>query len=117
MSWTAARSADLAVDLFNKALRDIRIAIDHHEQFGRAYFWNPAGNASGRRRNEERNSFSMEIVWMGDTYAYESKVTESCKHVYYTGRFWLNGERKDVRLFRRLEVTLWALVPRIEQAA
>ena len=77
-------------------------AIAHHERFGNSYFWTPPSNASTRRIMESRESIAVDFVASGTAYRFESTVSCSCKNVYYTGRFYVGGEKKTVRAFRAL---------------
>ena len=77
-------------------------AIAHHERFGNSYFWTPPSNATSRRLMESRETFGIGFVASGTAYRFESTVSCSCKNVYYTGRFYVDGEKKTVRAFRAL---------------
>ena len=82
-------------------IRRIERAIEHHEKFAKSYFWTPPGGAAARREMESRESFAVFFPIGGDRFAYSSEVTCSCKNVYYTGEFYFNGEKKNVRVFKR----------------
>ena len=47
-------------------------------------------------------NFTVKVNHEGDVYQYDSFVQISVKNFYYTGRFTLNGDKKDVRLFKKL---------------
>ena len=40
----------------------INRALDNHDHLKKSYFWSPASNASGRRYDEKRYSFKVEVV-------------------------------------------------------
>lgn len=88
--------------LSKSQLRKIHSAINHHESFRNAYFWNPPANAAGRRSYERKNSFSVKFKHNGDVYEYTSSVSCSCKNVYYRGTFSVNGKTQTVRAFKKL---------------
>jgi hypothetical protein len=108
-SWTVGASALYATRLIRQARADVEMALGHHETYSHAYFFTPASNASSRRRSEIRNSFLIAIRFEGHLYEYESVVSESCKNVYYTGRFFVDGKKKNVRAFRKLEHVLGSI--------
>jgi len=82
-------------------------AIETHEKLKSAYFWRPAGTASGRRSNEYRNSFKYENSTYG--ISIENDYTESCKNVYYKGYFYLAGKRVTVAGLKKLADALEAV--------
>ena len=81
---------------------DINRALDNHDHLRNSYFWSPASNASGRRYNEKMYTFKIEVVHEGDVYVYYSNVQCSVRNFYYTGSFFKNGKKGDVRLFKKL---------------
>lgn len=89
--------------------KKICTALEHHDKFSSAYFWTPPGNASGRRHMEKANSFGVKFKNGGHTYEYTSDVSCSCKNVYYTGSFVVDGKPKNRRAFA-------ALLPKALQA-
>ena len=78
-------------------------ALEIHEKYKSAYFWNKLGNASSRRYQEKRDSIEIEFKNGGHVYKFKSDVTLSCRNAYYNGYFYLDGKRKDVRLFKSLQ--------------
>ncbi len=80
----------------------IKKSIAQHAKFKNAYFWTPPSNASGRRAMEERESMEMSFTNECNKYEYRCEVECSCRNVYYSGAFYLNGEKKSVRLFKNL---------------
>ena len=78
-------------------------ALDNHEKFRSAYFWqSDNGNAKSRSYQENRQNFTLDFTLNGDCYRYQSVVSVSRKRVHYRGIFTLNGQRGDVRLFKKL---------------
>ena len=77
-------------------------ALNNHEKFKNSYFWGSPQYANKRREMERDNNFTVEFNYKGNEYKYESSLRVSCQNVYYTGYFYLNDERKDVRLFKKL---------------
>ena len=80
----------------------VQRALDNHEYLKPCYFWTNLGNASSRHYREKQLNFTVTIDHEGDVYQYDSFVQISTRNFYYTGRFTKNGERKDVRLFKKL---------------
>lgn len=80
----------------------VTIAIAAHERLSGSYFWKPPGGASSRRQMEKNESIALSFRSGGHLYAYTARVSCSCKNVYYSGEFTIDGERKTVRSFRRL---------------
>ena len=80
----------------------VQRALDNHEYLKPSYFWSNLGNASSRQYREQQLNFTVTIDHEGDVYQYDSFVQISVKNFYYTGRFTLNGAKKDVRLFKKL---------------
>jgi len=70
------------------------------------YFFRPAGNASGRRRNEDKNSFHMEAIYNGDTIRVSCSWRESCSNVYREFAITVNGVKKTVRALKKLPADL-----------
>lgn len=84
--------------------------IAHHEKMRSSVFWSPAMKAAGRRYNEDRHTFEHTYEYEGHEYKYESQYSESCRHCYYKGYFYLDGEQKNLRIFRTLLKNLEAAV-------
>ena len=80
----------------------IETALANHERFRGVYHWRPEGSASGRRSLEKRGSMSASFKHAGHRYEYEGRVSCTCSHTEYSGAFSIDGERKDVRLFKNL---------------
>ena len=74
--------------------------VERHEKLRNAYFWTPAANASGRRYNEKRNndSYVSEIL----PITAENHYSESCKHVYYSGVFYVDGKKTTVTKIKNI---------------
>ena len=78
-------------------------ALDNHKKFRSAYFWtSDNGNSKNRSYQADRESFTIAFSLNGDVYKYQSVVSVSRKRVHYRGIFTLNGQRGDVRLFKKL---------------
>ena len=80
----------------------VRRALEQHEKHKNSYFWTPYGNAANRRETERRNNWSISFKHAGNTYAYQSSVSCSCKNYYYSGMFTVDGEKLTVRAFSKL---------------
>ena len=81
---------------------DVERALENHDHLKSSYFWTPGGNASSRRYDEKRYTFSVKVEHKGDIYTYSSNVSVSVKNFYYTGIFRKNSKKGDVRLFKKL---------------
>jgi hypothetical protein len=102
-SWTNERILQAIEQRKESLVNSIDMVIDHHEKWSKSYFWTPPGSASGRRSDEKKNTFEVNIHFDKVLYSYSSDVDHSCKNVYYTGTFELNDEKKNVRLFKKLK--------------
>lgn len=77
-------------------------AILHHEHYKTSWWWTPPGNASSRRAMERVDSIKLKFKHCGVAYLFESDVRCSGRNVYYTGKFFMDGEKKTVRAFKSL---------------
>ena len=77
-------------------------ALAQHDSKKNSFMWTPSGGASGRRYEEQRNTWTVKFRHAGVQYQYNSHVRCSCKCYYYTGAFYVNGERKNRRAFAKL---------------
>lgn len=76
-------------------------AIDNHDRLKRSYFWkSDHGNGQTRSQEERRNNFVIRFRYGGELYRYVSRVSISRYNYYYKGSFWINDEKRDVRLFK-----------------
>ena len=80
----------------------VKRALAQHEKYRNSYHWTNMGNASSRRHTEEMNNWEVSFKHKGHEYKYVSDVTVSCRNFYYRGAFYLDGEKKTVRLFKGL---------------
>lgn len=90
------------IKLSDSQKRKVNRALENHERLKNSYFWTSSGNAADRRARERKYSFSVSFINAGNRYEYTSAVTISTMNVYYYGKFLLNGEKKNVRLFKTL---------------
>ena len=84
------------------------------------YFWHPAGNASGRRHNEQRNIAEV-AAWFRSlgltvrtdatgawgqsedhTLLAEFQYSESCNHIYRHLSVWRDGKKSNITALRKL---------------
>lgn len=101
-SWNKDKIQERIGSALECKLETVQGCIEHHEKHARAYFWVSPSNASARRSEERRKSFTKHAFYDGDDYTFVSTVSCSCKNYYYTGEFFVNGEKKDLRLFKSL---------------
>lgn len=86
------------------AKRAIQNAIEQHDNYKRSYFWSPGGNASTRRRNEDRftsNHPAFQIQDGENIITVKPSYSESCKNCYYSMSIDINGSTKDVRALKK----------------
>ena len=87
----------------SKGQRDkVERALEQHEAYRKSYFWPSRGNRRQRDRWEEANTWSVGFTHEGVRYSYRSLLRCSAKSVYYRGIFQVNGERGNVRKFKKL---------------
>lgn len=83
----------------------IQSVLDTHGKYKNAYFWSSAGNASQRRRNEEKFAESnpdFNIETKNGLVEVSFSYSESCKNIYYSLDIRLDGEKKDIRLLKKI---------------
>jgi hypothetical protein len=90
------------MSLSKKQVMKVKTALSQHLRMENSYFWTPYSDARGRRYEEAKNTFSVKFRHSGHIYAYHSDVSCSCRNYFYTGKFMLDGEQKNVRLFKNL---------------
>ena len=81
----------------------IQVAIDNHQNLKSSYCWGgDNGNGTTRTNREKKLNFIITVDVDGHLYSYRSQVKISRKNFYYKGFFSKDGERGDVRLFKKL---------------
>ena len=80
----------------------VNAALANHDRFRGVYHWRPEGSASGRRILEKRGSMNVSFTAHGHKYEYDAVVSCSCSHTEYHATFSVDGETKNVRLFKAL---------------
>lgn len=89
-----------------EARRLIGHILTNHEDFKKAYFFISPGSASARRSYEKKNSyvyaFSFEKKGEKHTLELSSTVSCSCKNVYYSSSFIIDGKSVDVRGVKKI---------------
>ena len=75
-------------------IQAVRAIVAEADKMKNAYFFTPAGNASGRRSYEKYHSHP-EIMWTEGGHAYTAKYTVSCscKNVYASGTYTRDGQK------------------------
>ena len=87
-------------------LAKIDEAITFHEKFRNAYFFKPPSCAAKRRYYEIYNQREIEFNYNGATYRYSGFTECSCNNVYYYGSFYMDGDRKTIRVFKKIKQDL-----------
>ena len=95
-------------------LEKIEDAINFHEKFKNAYFFDPPSSASSRRSYEKQNQRDIKFAYNGMNYSYRGYVTCSCKNVYYYGTFSVDKVIKDVRAFKKIKEELISAIEAYE---
>lgn len=95
-----------------KLLIKLDAVIELHEKMSRSYFYSPPATASKRRYYEDANSLETVFEYKGDKILVLQDTQCSCKHVYYTVDYFINGEqvKKDIRFIKKIRKELQALV-------
>lgn len=87
----------------SRVSKQVRAAVqnvvdDVHEKYKNSYFWSSNGSASGRRSSEKRFEDLLPAISGVRTekglITWEMSYRESCHHWYYSGAFYLDGEKK-----------------------
>lgn len=95
-----------------KELRDLRnnlgLIITNHERLRHSYFWSPGFRAGQRRANEERNN----MVYNNARYAIQCNCnySESCRHCYYRGEFYVEGKKVTIRTIKNIVKALECII-------
>jgi len=89
--------------LSKKAKQIIQDAINTHEKYKKAYFWHSPSNASGRRAMEDRFEGKDFVLHTANgKIEVEFNFSVSCKNVYYSMSVYLNGEKKNIKLLKKI---------------
>lgn len=67
------------------------------KKYDGTYFWHPDGNARGRRKAEEDNTFEHNFSFDGHKYTINVSMSQSCHHVYVTRMLTRDGKRVTIR--------------------
>lgn len=93
-----------------EAKRLIGHILGNHEEFKGAYFFHSPGNASSRRSYEKKNSYSYTFSFekRGEEHTLElsSTVSCSCKNVYYSSLFVVDGKTVNIRGVKKINLLL-----------
>lgn len=79
---------------------------EHHARFSKSYFFTPPTRANERRQMERENNFTEEVETPFGTLIFKSYLSCSCKNVYYTGRFVLDGAPTNARCLKKIITAL-----------
>ncbi|HAY73492.1 MAG TPA: hypothetical protein DCY31_06550 [Ruminococcaceae bacterium] len=83
-------------------IKTIESCIYYHDKMRYAYFFSSPSTSKGRRYYEMQNSIEKSFTYKDNTYTYWSKCYCSSQHVYFSDGFTVDGQRKDVRAFKRV---------------
>ena len=72
----------------------------NHEKYRGSYFWTPPSTASQRRYQEFDHCIVFE--YKGDVYELEQSLQFTCRNVYWTSVVYVNEEKRDIRVIRKL---------------
>ncbi len=76
--------------------------INLQEKMKSSFFWTPPYHASVRRSAEKYNSQHFDFVYGGHKYIFEQDTKYSCRNVYFSSGFYIDGKKKDVRIVKKL---------------
>lgn len=88
-----------------KAKSELNRIIATHEKYRNSYFFAPACNAGGRRRNEQKfaeQNPDVAFVKGDDKIIVKMDYQESCKNVYYKLYVVVNDECKNISYIKKL---------------
>ena len=84
----------------SKIKRQLTEMLDNHEKYKNTYFWSPPINASGRRAMEFNES--IEFVLNGKKYSWKQDLSCSCRNVYWKSSVHVDGNKKNIRVIKKL---------------
>jgi HD-GYP domain-containing protein (c-di-GMP phosphodiesterase class II) len=91
--------------LSKEARQQLERIIETHEKYRNSYFFNPSGNANGRRRNEanfKKNNPDVIFYTSKGPVKVSMNYRESCQNVYYKLYVKLNDEYKNISLIKKI---------------
>lgn len=80
----------------------LQLIIDQHENMKNSYFYHSPKNASSRRSYEKNNTLHFIGEFAGHELDLLCKTSCSCKNVYYTGTFIVDGKKTTIRKIKNL---------------
>ena len=83
-----------------KIITEINSMLSDHDRVKECYFWSNTGNASDRRRQEFDRTLSFNLN--GSEYQIGQSLNISCKNFYYQLSVYVDGNKKDVRVLKKL---------------
>ena len=78
-------------------LESVKRYVRIWKSYDGAYFWHPEGNARGRRKAEEDNTFEYNFHYDGHWFTMNVSMSQSCKNVYVTRMLTRDGKRVTIR--------------------
>lgn len=92
--------------------------VSLHESMKGAYFFHSPRVAALRRRYEEQHSQVTEFDYNGHHYLVEQETTCSCRNVYYSIYYYMDGEvlYKDIRYIKKMIREIEAKIQNEEEA-
>ena len=81
--------------------------IDDCETCKYSFFWTHGygsdfGNASARKTQGKKHTHEYSFKWNGKEYYFSTNLRLSRKNAYFKSYFYVDGERKDLRLARKI---------------
>jgi len=83
-------------------IRLLKEAIELNEKYRTCYFWTPPQAAASRRAAEERDQIKFEFETELGTLYVSLYANYSCKNVYFYRTIYLNDEKKDIRVVKKI---------------
>ena len=83
-----------------KIKKDLDMFIKNYEKYKNCFFWGSTGSASYRRSQEFNNAIEFNVA---DKEYYVRQCLEiSCKNFYFKTIVMVDGQKKDVRVIKKL---------------
>ena len=83
-----------------KIKKDLNMFLQNYDKYKNCFFWRSTGNASCRRKQEFNDAIEFTIA--NKEYYVRQYLEISCKNFYFKTIVMVDGQKKDVRVIKRL---------------
>ena len=83
-----------------KIKKDLSMFLENYDKYKSCFFWDSTGNASYRRKQEFNNA--VEFTLADKEYYIRQCLEISCKNFYFKTIVMVDGQKKDIRVIKRL---------------